>query len=487
MGCDDIPIEFWKHLGEDGIEVLTSLCNAIWRTGNWPTDWKRSIFVPLPKRGDNTRCENYRTIALISHTSKVMTKILQNRLRLYTHREIPKEQAGFRQGRGTRDHIANLRWILESSRERQKPLFLCFIDYTKAFDCVDHDLMWHYLQQLGVPLHIVSLLQSLYKDQEACVRVHQSKTAWFKVRKGLRQGCTLSPQLFNFYSEMILRHAITDSTEAGVKIGGYTINNLRYADDTTLLAESKEDLKQMLLKIRDESKKAGLRLNIKKTKYMCTSPNDSGSLKVNSDEIERVTTFSFLGSLVTDDGACRPEILRRLAMARSAMTSLRRIWKDHDVSVHTKKAIVQTMVFTVATYGSEAWTTTLDTRRRIQAFEMWCWRRMLRIPWMKRVPNKAILQVIGDPVPLDGIVLLRKLVFCGHVLRAEESLEKTIMTGMMEGKRGRGRPRTRWKDEVKGELGGSLEKIIRWSADRSRWRSRCHEAARSRPRLGGKQ
>ena len=483
-GGDDIPIELWKHAGEEGIRILTSLCNNIWRTAKWPADWKRSVFIPLPKKGDTMKCENHRTIALISHTSKVMLKIIQSRLKKLMEEQIPREQAGFRQGRGTRDHIANLRWIMEIAHERQKTLHLCFLDYSKAFDSVDHDLMWSYLKFLGAPPHIIAILQALYKDQEACVRVNQSETSWFGIGKGLRQGCILSPGLFNLYSEVILRNALA-TYDKGVRLGGLVLNNLRYADDTTVLAECQEDLKYMLLRIKDESLKAGLRLNIKKTKYMTTAV-DVSNLVLHGEQVEQVRTFNFLGSMISEDGSCKHEVVRRLAIARTTMSSLQKVWKDHDISVQTKKRIVETMVFPVATYGAESWTVTAELRRRIQGFEMWCWRRMLRIPWTRKVTNRSVLETVGSPVTLDGIILHRKLSYCGHILREHRNeLEKILMLGMMEGSRARGRPRTRWLDEVKAEMGYSLGQLVRVAEDSLQWRTLSRRVAKSRLRLGG--
>ena len=149
-------------------------------------------------------CSNYRTIALISHTSKVMLKILQARLQQYMNQEIPDVQAGFRKGRGTRDQIANISWIIEKAREFQKNICFCFIDYVKAFDCVDHNKLWKILQVMGIPDHLTCLLRNLYAGQEATVRTGHGTTDWFKIGKGVCQGCVLSPCLFNFYAEYIM-------------------------------------------------------------------------------------------------------------------------------------------------------------------------------------------------------------------------------------------------------------------------------------------
>ena len=156
------------------------MCPQIWKTQQWPPDWKRSIFIPIPKKGDPKECSNYQTIVLFSHTSNVMLKILQERLQQYMNHEIPDVQAGFRKGSGTRDQIANICWIIEKAREFQKTIYFCFIDYAKAFDCVDHNKLWKILQEMGIPDHLICLLRNLYADQEATVRTGHGTTDWFK-------------------------------------------------------------------------------------------------------------------------------------------------------------------------------------------------------------------------------------------------------------------------------------------------------------------
>ena len=182
------------------------------------------------------------TIALISHTGKVMLKILQARFQHYVNHEIPDVQAGFRKGRGIRDQIANICWIIEKVTEFQKNIYFCFIDYAKAFDCVDHNKLWKILKELEIPDHLTCLLRNLYAGQKATVRTGHGTTDWFQTGKGVRQGCILSPCLFTLYAEYIVRNAGLEEAQAGTKIARRNINNLRYADDTTVMAESKEEL-----------------------------------------------------------------------------------------------------------------------------------------------------------------------------------------------------------------------------------------------------
>ena len=191
-----------------------------------------------------------------------MLKILQARLQQHVNRELPDVQAGFRKGRGTRDQIANIRWIIIKAREFQKNIYFCFIDYAKTFDCVYHNKLWEILKEMGIPDHLICLLRNLYAGQEATVRTGHGTTDWFQIGKGVRQGCILSPCLFNLYAEYIMWNAVLDETQAGIKFAGRNINNLGYVDDTTFMVESKEELKSLLMEVKEESEKAGLKLNM---------------------------------------------------------------------------------------------------------------------------------------------------------------------------------------------------------------------------------
>ena len=226
--------ELFQILKDDVVKVLHSICQQIGKAQQWLQDWKRSVFIPIPKKGNAKECSNSHTIALSSHSSKVMLKILQARLQQYVNHELPHVKAGFRKGRGTRDQIANNNRIIEKAREFQKNIYFCFIDYVIAFDCVDHNKLCKILKEMGIPDHLTCLLRNLYAGQEATVRTGHGTRDWFQIGKGVRQGCILSPCLFNLYAEYIMRNAGLEKAQAGVKIAGRNINNLRYADPPPL-------------------------------------------------------------------------------------------------------------------------------------------------------------------------------------------------------------------------------------------------------------
>ena len=188
--------------------------------------------------------------------------------------------------------MANIQWIIEKAKEFQKNI--CFIDYTKAFDCVDHNELWKILQEMGIPDHLTCLLRNLYAGQEATVRTGHGTTDWFVIEKGVYQSCILSPCLFNLYSEYIMQNARLNEEQAGIKIAGRNINNLRYVDDTTLMAENKEELKRLLMKVKEVSEKVGLKLSIQKTKIMASGPITSW--EIDGETVETVSDF-ILGGL----------------------------------------------------------------------------------------------------------------------------------------------------------------------------------------------
>ena len=228
-----------------------------------------------------------------------------------------------------------------------------------------------------------------------------------KIGKGVCQGCILSPCLFNLHAEYIMWNAWLDKAQAGIKIAGRNINNLRYADDTTLMAESKEELKSSLMKVKEESEKAGLKLNIQKTKIMASSPITLW--QIDGETMETVTKFIFLSSKITADGDCNPKIKRCLLLGRKAMTNLDSILKSRDITFLRKVYIVKVMVFPVVMYGCESWTIKKAERQRIDAFEMWCWRRLLRVPWTARKSNQSFLKEISPEYSLEGLMLKLKL------------------------------------------------------------------------------
>ena len=233
-------------------------------------------------------------------------------------------------------------------------MYFCFTDYAKAFECVYHNKLRKILKEMGIPDHLTCLLRNPRLDQEATVRTGHGTTDWFQIGKGVCQGCTVSCCLFNLYTEYIMVNAGLGKSQAGIKIARRNINNFRYADDTTLMAESKEELKNLLMKVKEKSEKVALKLNIQKTNIMASSPITLW--QIDGETMETVTDFIFLGSKITADSDCIHEIKRCLLLRRKVMTNLDSILKSRDITLPTKFHLVKAMVFPVVMYGCENWT-----------------------------------------------------------------------------------------------------------------------------------
>lgn len=278
---------------------------------------------------------------------------------------------------------------------------------------------------MGIPEHLICLI--LYVTNRSYVRVEDELSINFNVSKGVRQGCILSAILFNIYGEWIIRK-VTENWNGGVSIGGKLISNLRYADDTTIIANSEEEMALLLQKIETASTEVGLRLNRAKCQLMIV--NRAGAYPQNPQIIHNIEVKNeviYLGALISNKGG---EIKRRLGLAKSAMGRLIKIWKDHHISKYTKMRLVRTIIFPIATYGSETWTLNAACRKRIEAFEMTCWRKMLQIHWTARRTNQSIIQELKIS-PKDHLlanIQRRILKYFGHVIRSDV-LEKLTVEG----------------------------------------------------------
>jgi len=452
------------------------MCKKMYDTGEWPEDFMKVIMIPLQKKQSATDCADYRTISLISHASKILLKILTKRIESKAKDYIGKNQFGFRKGYGTRDAIGIMRMLSERSLELDKDVYICFVDFEKAFDRVNWIKMMEVLKKIGVDWRDRRMVCSLYMGQTATVRVGDRCSEHSAVGRGVRQGCCLSPLLFTVYAEMMMVEAM-EEVEEGIKIGGKLLKDVRFADDQGMVADSEIGLQRLMDGLGSAAHQYDMKINVKKTKVMRVSRKGEGDVNIfiEGKQVEQVKKFKYLGSIITDDGRCEEEIKARISNAKDAF-SKRKELLTQKMSKAVRKKIVKTVVWSVALYGAETWTLRKEEMRRLNALEMWLWRRMEKISWTDKKTNEFVLEQVGETRKLVNVVMERKKKWIGHVLRSD-GLLKEVMEGKMVGKRPRGRPRTGMLEELKE---GSYGDMKRRAEDRSSWRfwvpRTCREA-----------
>lgn len=401
---------------------------------------------------------------------KLILRIIIERNTNMFEREVSETQSGFKSKIGTREGLFNVRSIIDKTLAVHKKLYICFIDYEKAFDRVYHGLIMKVLEKAGMDAKDRRLISNLYYQQTASIQFGDTYSEKFKVKRGVRQGCVLSPKLFNLYTEEIF----AESEELkGIVVGGRNITNLRFADDTLLMAESEEELQKIVDEVREESLEHGLRMNVKKTKTMVIRRNIKEeckvSIKVEGKELEQVESYIYLGQQITEDGRSDKEIRRRIEIARTNFINMKSILTSRKLKIETKKRLIRCYILSTFLYASETWTIDAESWKRIEAFEMWCLRKMMRIPYTDHVTNVEVLRRTNSKRFLRDEITKRKLQYFGHIVRREK-IQRLLMDGKIEGCRGRGRPRRTWVKDITEATGMSYTQCVRTAQRREQLR-----------------
>ena len=281
----------------------------------------------------------------------------------------------------------------------------------------------------------------------------------------------MCPDLFTLYGEVIMREI---EMMDGFSVGGRNLTNIRYADDTVLIAASVEQLQELVTAVNAASEEKGLKINREKTECMVVTKRSESldcPIRIQQELVKKVDQFTYLGSVMTADARCTTEIRRRIGIAKTAFRRMSSMLTNRRISIETRKRAIKTYVWSTLLYGCEAWTVSVEMERKLEAMEMWCWRRMLRVSWVERRSNASILEAIGSGRELMAALRKRQMGFLGHVIR-EDGLENLAMTGRIAGSRGRGRPRKKYLDRMKELIGGvTTQQLLNVMRDREQWRS----------------
>ena len=424
-GIDGIPGEIFKFGGNQATKMLTKLIQQIWKQGKVPQDFKDANITKLFKKGKRSICDNYRGISLLVIAGKILARVILNRLNESLLDSICSEsQCGFRKGRGTVDMIFSLRQVQEKAREQNKPLYMLFIDLTKAFDTVNRDALWHILSKVGVPDKMKNVIISLHDGMKAQVAMDGTTSEPFNVTNGTKQGCVLAPLLFAIFFAVMLKHAFPDSSYGiplTYRYSGGLFNNQRmkaktlikmtkvldllFADDCALVTHSLMEMQEVADTFSAACKAFGLTISTKKTELVFQPPpNYSGAtkpqLQIEGTSINLTEEFTYLGSKITNKATLNAEVITRISRASSRFGRLRsRLWNKHDISLPTKIMVYKAVVIPTLLYGSETWTPYRELIKKMDSFHLRSLRQICRIKWTDKVPNYTVLQKCD----IDGI------------------------------------------------------------------------------------
>ena len=482
-GLDNIPPEALKEGGAITVDVLHKFLNKIWKEGEIPNEWKVGLLIKLPKKGDLSLCKNWRGIMLLSMVGKILSRVILERLKGALDALLREEQAGFRRGRSCTDQIATLRIIVEQSVEWQSSVYICFVDFAKAFDSVNREVLWKLLRYYGVPEKITNLIRKFYEGFKAQIVHSGLLTESFEMLTGVRQGCLLSPLLFLVVLDWVSKQAFGTSARGIQWHLMKRLEDLEYADDLALLTHRVQDMRSKMEDLIVNGGRVGLRVNADKTKLMKVVTNQAGGVRIGQELLEEVESFQYLGSIINKTGGTDEDIMARIGKARQVFAMLKPVWRTSSLSRKTKLRIFSSNVKSVLLYGAETWRITNNLLNKLQVFVNKCLRSILGIRWPEKIRNEDLWKLTGQE-PLELELKRKAWQWIGHTLRRPEgSIAKAALEWNPQGKRRRGRPMQSWRRTRMAEL---KEKDVSWAAtkkvaqNRTRWKAMVSDLCSAR-------
>ena len=496
-GDDGIPSEVLKA-GNDSslVNHLHELLLQCWEEGTVPQDMRDARIITLYKnKGDRGDCNNYRGISLLSTVGKAFARVVLSRLRVIAERVYPEAQCGFRTSRSTIDMIFSLRQLQEKCREQRRPLFIAFIDLTKAFDLVSRAGLFTLLHRIGCPEKLLKMIASFHIDTHGVIQHNGVSSDPFPIRSGVKQGCVLAPTLFGIFFSLLLQYAYGQSEDgiflhsrsdgglfnlarlrAKSKVRQVLIREMLFADDAALTANTEEALQRLVTRFDEACHEFGLTISVSKTKILCQDVSEVPRISIGNHTLEVVDKFTYLGSNITSNLSLDSELNVRIGKASTAMARLtKRVWDNSMLTLGTKMKVYQACVLSTLLYRSEAWTLYFCQQHKLNTFHLRCLRRLLGITWQDRITNKEVLSRAGMP-SMFAILLQRRLRWLGHVCRMDDGrIPKDMLYSQLAiGTRPIGRPTLRYKDVCKRDLrecGVDPSSLEAAASDRAGWRS----------------
>jgi Reverse transcriptase (RNA-dependent DNA polymerase) len=439
---DKISSELLKICDESGLDKIVQIFNEILKTEKVPTQWCESTITLIFKKGDRKDIRNYRPISITSHMYKLFMRVLLNRLDEIIDKKQDVNQAGFRKGFSTTDHLFVVNQVFEKCEEFNKPLYCAFIDYNKAFDSVEHPFLWNALLMDGINPKYVRILKNVYDGSKSRIKLEEY-SRWFKIRRGIKQGDPFSPKAFNSAIQKIFNEF--QWTNKGLRLYRNYLSELRFADDVLLFAETIDDLIKMMGDVFMESSKAGLTQNIQKTKVM--SNQNTSNVVIQSNSYEIVEDYCYLGQIASFDNRQNKQIESRISAAWRSFWSLKKFFKSKMANYH-KKRLFDACVLPVFTYGSQTWALTETDKQKIAVAQRNMERSMLNIRLSDQISNEKIRKTTKVKDVVETMSQL-KWSWAGHIARYPQNRLPTIIEDWQpETKRRRGHPKARWRDAI---------------------------------------